>query len=406
MSGNPEKMSGPGWTVYPRDNDRLELRYYENGKRLKHWIPPTIRKVEIKKYVEAFLKARREQDGSSGESSIRPDGTINPRITFKEFADLWTNGNLTTMFPNRIRMKKSAGSDASRLKIHAFPIIGDIQVRAFVGERGVDLAESVVRKITKKGTARQVAQAISRILTMAAFRGIRLMQHSPLPKGFVPSNPKDKAKSYLYPVEDAQLLANTNIDLHVRLYFGFSVREGGRLGNFLYLRWSQLDLVNGIITLDETKTGTSLSWVLDPGVVAALTRYRKLKKAEGSQGYVFLNEDKELVSGGKVINRTKASDLLRECLTVSDVSRSQLFEQNEHRLRLRAHDLRGSFVTVKLGLGKSETWVMDRTGHTTSQMLNKYRRAARQHAEANLGDYLPLDEAIPELREPGASSEA
>lgn len=136
------------------------------------------------------------------------------------------------MFPNRIRMKKSAGSDASRLKFHAFPIIGDIQVRAFVGERGVDLAESVVRQITKKGTARQVAQAISRILTMAAFPGIRLIQHSPLPKGFVPSNPKDKAKSYLYPVE-AQLLANTNIDLHVRLYFGFSVREGGRLGTFL-----------------------------------------------------------------------------------------------------------------------------------------------------------------------------
>ena len=42
--------------------------------------------------------------------------------------------------------------------------------------------------------------------------------------------------------------------------------------------------------------------------------------------------------------------------------------------------------------------VQDRTGHTSSSMINLYRRTARTAAELGLGELLPLDVAIPELR--------
>src|SRR5882672_3426670 len=71
-------------------------------------------------------------------------------------------------------------------------------------------------------------------------------------------------------------------------------------------------------------------------------------------------------------------------------------------MRLRAHDLRGTFVTLSLANGKTETWVMDRTGHQSSGMVNEYRQAARSAAELNLGPLAPLDEAIPELALLGA----
>ncbi len=71
--------------------------------------------------------------------------------------------------------------------------------------------------------------------------------------------------------------------------------------------------------------------------------------------------------------------------------------QSDKRQRIRAHDLRASFITVSLALGKSETWVADRTGHTSSVMLNRYHRKARQVAQLNLGPFLPLHEIIPEL---------
>lgn len=46
---------------------------------------------------------------------------------------------------------------------------------------------------------------------------------------------------------------------------------------------------------------------------------------------------------------------------------------------------------------KSEPWICDRTGHKSSQMLNRYRRLARTWEEANLAAFTPLHLAVPEL---------
>ena len=105
-----------------------------------------------------------------------------------------------------------------------------------------------------------------------------------------------------------------------------------------------------------------------------------------------------------VLHPTKLASTLRSSLKKSGVTRAELFENTKHRMKFRVHDLRTSFVTVKLAMGKSETWVMDRTGHQSSQMIANYRQKARSHVEANLGDYLPLWEAIPELGEEVAPS--
>ena len=44
-----------------------------------------------------------------------------------------------------------------------------------------------------------------------------------------------------------------------------------------------------------------------------------------------------------------------------------------------------------------KTWIADRTGHKSSQMINRYRRQARTHRELDLGELKPLVDAIPEL---------
>jgi hypothetical protein len=46
-----------------------------------------------------------------------------------------------------------------------------------------------------------------------------------------------------------------------------------------------------------------------------------------------------------------------------------------------------------------ERTVADRTGHMSSQMINRYKRWARGHQEQDLGDWVPLCDAIPELSE-------
>ena len=71
------------------------------------------------------------------------------------------------------------------------------------------------------------------------------------------------------------------------------------------------------------------------------------------------------------------------------MDRSELFERGRNRILVRVHDLRATFVTLNLASGRSETWVMDRTGHTTSMMINRYRRTARQAEELGLGSLTP-----------------
>src|SRR5690606_28601902 len=98
------------------------------------------------------------------------------------------------------------------------------------------------------------------------------------------------------------------------------------------------------------------------------------------------------------IDRYGIAERLRMYLRAAGVTRPQLFESSENRIALRAHDLRATFVTISLALGKSEAWITDRTGHKSSQMIYRYKRAARTHTELALGALRPLHEAIPELR--------
>src|SRR6201999_3456796 len=89
----------------------------------------------------------------------------------------------------------------------------------------------------------------------------------------------------------------------------------------------------------------------------------------------------------------RGADRFRRHLKVAGVDRPELFERSEARLRIRAHDMRATFITIALACGRSEAWVADRTGHKSSVMINRYRRAARTAAELGLGDMLPLDGA-------------
>jgi hypothetical protein len=64
------------------------------------------------------------------------------------------------------------------------------------------------------------------------------------------------------------------------------------------------------------------------------------------------------------------------------------------RQRIRAHDLRATFVTISLATGKTETWISDRTGHRSHAMIETYRRRSRTW---NVGELAPLHDRIPEL---------
>lgn len=319
-----------------------------------------------------------------------------PRTTIRDFGEAWTKGELHKKWPDHVRAKRTAGDDAERLELHVYPVVEDLAVADF----RLDDAERVMARLPRElssASRRHVAQIMHRLMAMAVYPA-RLREANPLPKGFMPKVKRGKAFSFLYPEEDAKLLGcrptaeKPGVELVERLFFGFLAREGMREGEALALEWTDLDLRRGTIRLDTNKSDDPRTWVLGEDVVRALTRWHALSGASKA-GKVFRYLDGRAFSGRALAER------LRAALATAGVQRAELFERSKARMPLRVHDLRATFVTLALAMGRSETWVADRTGHKSSVMINRYRRAARTAAELGLGWLEPLDTSIPELTE-------
>jgi integrase len=330
----------------------------------------------------------------AGASAIQERGDS---LTFEQFASLWTSGKLAARYPDHVKTKRTAKHDGQRLKLYVYPVIGAEPLSSFEGRHGLELVEKVqaalppVSRTFSRASRRQVLQAVHRVLVLAVYPA-KIISASPLPKGFLPKPDSNKAKTYLYPDEDAKLMACKAVPLETRLCFGLLIREGFRVSELLGLTWSNVDVDRGVVYLDENKTDDPRSWVLDAGVAEALRRWKKHFAWRPSPSSPVLR-----VWDGDKVDRYGLAESLRDALETAGVDRPQVFERTDTRMPLRAHDLRASFVTVNLALGKSEAWITDRTGHRSSQMIYRYKRQARTHAELNLGGFVPLDEALPEL---------
>jgi integrase len=335
--------------------------------------------------------ARRLCRGELQVVAGRPGGAPKP-ATFGEVAEQWTSGAIASRFPDRVQQKENAPKDAGLLRKHVLPIVGNIPVADF----SIEHAETVMRSLPEGKEAssrRQIGLLMTRVLGLAA-DPLRLIKTSPIPRGFFRRPLKAKALGYLYPDEDARLLASSTVPLRTRVYYGFLDREGCRPEEAAKFVWREIDLDRGAVTLDVNKTDDPRAWALSPGTVRALRAWRYSQAAElapvGPDDLVFGDH-------GMPVPLKHRAENLRSHLRAAGVTRAALFERSEARRPIRVHDLRATFITIALANGKTEAWVADRTGHRSSAMINKYRRAARTVAELGLGELAPLDQAIPEL---------
>lgn len=397
----PGGKPGPvRYKVYEEKGRGFVVRYYgPDGNRHSHRIQPD-RSGRPSNLEEAEVIAAIwvEANVLPSERRSRRPARVFAGPTFEQFATDWFEGKLNQRWPDHVKLKTSANDDKARLKRYVFPIVGHEPIAAFDGEYGLDLAEQVLVSLPSEAegfsssSRRQVLQVMRRVLNLAHYPA-RLIKANPLPKGFVPQSKSDRAKSYVFPSEDARLMGCPEVPVLLRIFFGFLAREGMRVSEALSLSWADLDLEHDVVHLDENKSDDPRMWALDASVAEALRRWRKhLGPSVASDRSVLVGSD------GEPIDPYEAARDLRRCLVLAGVTRPQLFERSDKRIPIRAHDLRASFVTVNLALGRTEAWITDRTGHQSSEMIYGYKRAARMHQELNLGAFAPLAEAIPELR--------
>ena len=330
---------------------------------------------------------------ASGETT-RTSSALAP--TFAEFALDWTSKDLHKRFPDHVG-DKDAREDEQILRDYINPHVGTTRLPDVTLEH----AERVMRALPSTfavATRQHIAQCMRKVLSLAVYPG-RHIASNPIPREWMPRKAGKKAKSTLFPEEDAKLVGCASVALERRLAYGILAREGMRASELGELRWRDVDLVRGRVRLDENKTDDPRAWALSPDVVRTLAWWKKRQGGEDADLVIGL----DLKYGarwlrGKTWNpKTRHKDEPGD-LRTAGVTRAELFERTASRLPVRLHDLRGTFVTVSLANGKTEQWVTDRTGHKSSQMLALYTRQARTWSEIGLGTLAALDELLPEMR--------
>ena len=316
------------------------------------------------------------------------DGKPGGVETFETFGKKWTSGELHATYPDDIKIKKSVDQDKDRLAI-LNRTIGPIPLARFT----LQDAQAAMRALPSDlevNTRRQYAQLVHRVLMMAVYPAC-IIPLSPLPRGFVPKPGKAKAKALPWPKEDATGLACEAWPLHERMFFGFLPREGMRTGEACAMTWGDLSLDVGAVTLNENKTDSPRAWALDPSVASALRLWKGMRKDTKRTDLVFKQAD------GSAYDTDKIAPRYRDYLEKACGARPEILKAGPNRMRVRAHDMRGMFVTYSLAAGRSEAWVSARTGHTTSAMISRYRKVCDTVTELGVGALVPMVTAVPEI---------
>lgn len=216
--------------------------------------------------------------------------------------------------------------------------------------------------------------------------------------GHIPANPArgkrrklrtaKPARSYLDTAAQIRALLDAAAELdrearvdrrHVprRAMLATLVFGGLRLGEFLSLRWRDVDLAAGWLTVGEAKTDAGVRKVkIQPALRDALLDL-KARTDPKPDAFVFGTSEGKRQSPSNVRNRTLAAAVRR--------ANDRLEEAKEPPLpRLTPHSLRRTFASVLYALGEPPPVVMQEMGHTSpSVALAIYAQAMRRDEAEN-----------------------
>jgi hypothetical protein len=342
-------------------------------------------------------------------------------VTYEAFALQWVKGELHALYPDDVERKRSAYQDLCNLRRYVFPVIGpkalaDVTLDDYQQiMREADGRRSRKAKLSP-ATRRQIGQAARHVLQLAVYPA-RHIAINPIPDSALPKKKAGPGQQFIAPDEDALAMADERADVGVRLLFGFLHRQGPRkadalggaaekvddaiddedaFGDVPALTWGRVDLRRGYILPDRNKTDDASLTPLEPDLVRALKAWKAMCSKTRASDPVFVTK------AGEPIDPDEATELyrstMRAALVAADADRPELWTPPRGQMGLRLHDARASFVTVALVNGRTEEWVRRRSKHKSSA-IERYRRQLGTWRELSLGDWTPLDEAIPEIAE-------
>lgn len=385
-------------TIATRDAAVAEARI----ARLEQMSHALIAKGLMKSAAFLLKKAATQAGDEAFDLCLQTAAALAPRTesrsskprTFQDAGELWTSGELHRLYPDNVKLKSSSDDDERLLGWH-YKTIGGVLLTEFATEHYWLAMRNLPPTAVRPMTRLHYAQVIAKVLRLAVFP-LEAIPLYPLPvKNLMPVVVKGEISfPYLFPDEDLALMsrvpatfpklqARVDADWYLvaRAFFGVLNREGMRIDECLGMTWRLQDFRHGIINIGPRKNGLTGSWPAAEGTLEALEVLRDRFGGEGP--FDRLPKDE------------KWAWRLRQMLLAAGQDRHALHHSGEGRRKLRGHDTRSTFVTLRLAQGWSEGKVSLRTGHMSSEMINTYRRQMESVRELGYVNFLtPLDVAL------------
>jgi integrase len=163
-----------------------------------------------------------------------------------------------------------------------------------------------------------------------------------------------------------------------------AIHTGARRGELVALRWCDIDLVGGAMSVYQSKTDTPKIVALGPSTVAALSDWREIVAAQHEAVEGPMNDDWWVFPSPR---------LWGEHISANAVTHT--WGRLRHKVGLdgvRLHDLRGTMSTTLLVTGHDVRTVQGRGGWTSPMMLlSRYAQfvtEADRRAAAAMDDWL------------------
>ncbi len=323
--------------------------------------------------------------------------------TFASICDRWNTNSLHREYPDDVPLRKvdtTIAAAKATLRKHILPVVGGLPVDLITLDH-CNAIKKAIASVPRSDSRRQILTPLKTVLDLCV-HPLALIERSPLPAGWLPSVKGPRVLQWVKPAEDALLMACTAVPLWRRVLWGFYMRSGARENEALAMAITQFDLgAQPIAELfgHQCKTKKPRAWPLEPGDADALRAWVALARSDAKPG------DRMFVDGdGQAIDDNGLPALLRADLQLAGVTRAELFTTTLASRNVVVHDLRASFVTVKLSVGWQPDQIEARTGHESLAQMKKYKRLAGTLKEAAAAarqmptDFAPLADAIPELR--------
>jgi len=355
-------------SIYKRGNIYW-IKYYRNGK-------PYRESTKGKKEADAKrLLKKREGEISQGKLP----GIYFDRVKFDELAEDFLRDYRINQRKSLIRAKRSTGHLKRYFEGVRVPDINSPKIEKYI--------ESRLDEGAANGSINRESAALKRMLNLGARQTPPKVDRVP----YIPMLKENNTRKGFFEHGDFIALRKAMPD-HLRAFVTFAYKTGWRLSEITDLKWSQVDISQGIVRLEpgETKNDEARTVYLDDELKEIFAKQWEDRK--NLLPFVFLNE--------KGIEKVKRFDKSWKTACKDAKIGKRLF-----------HDFRRTAVRNMVRSGIPEGVAMKISGHKSRSVFERYNivndadlKLAAQKQEAFLNSQMGTNSGtVHDVQEKGAN---